>query len=47
MFDIKGIRTFAISAKDLDKSVEFYTKISADRSSKKSSRPKNRKKPDK
>jgi catechol 2,3-dioxygenase-like lactoylglutathione lyase family enzyme len=26
MFDIKGIRTFATSAKDLDKSVEFYTK---------------------
>jgi catechol 2,3-dioxygenase-like lactoylglutathione lyase family enzyme len=26
MFDIKGIRTFAMSAKDLDKSVEFYTK---------------------
>ncbi len=27
MFDIKGIRTFATSAKDLDKSVEFYTKV--------------------
>ena len=27
MFEIKGIRTFAMSAKDLDKSVEFYTKI--------------------
>jgi catechol 2,3-dioxygenase-like lactoylglutathione lyase family enzyme len=26
MFEIKGIRTFAMSAKDLDKSVEFYTK---------------------
>ena len=26
MFDIKGIRTFATSAKDLDKSVEFYTR---------------------
>lgn len=26
MFDIKGLRTFATSAKDLDKSVEFYTK---------------------
>jgi catechol 2,3-dioxygenase-like lactoylglutathione lyase family enzyme len=26
MFDIKGIRTFAMSAKDLQKSVEFYTK---------------------
>lgn len=26
MFDIKGIKTFAMSAKDLDKSVEFYTK---------------------
>ena len=25
MFDIKGIRTFAMSAKDLEKSVEFYT----------------------
>lgn len=25
MFDIKGLRTFAMSAKDLDKSVEFYT----------------------
>jgi uncharacterized glyoxalase superfamily protein PhnB len=27
MFDIKGIRTFATSAKDLDKAVEFYTKV--------------------
>ncbi len=27
MFDIKGIRTFAMSAKDLDKAVEFYTKV--------------------
>ena len=27
MFDIKGLRTFAMSAKDLNKSVEFYTKI--------------------
>ncbi len=26
MFDIKGLRTFAMSAKDLDKSVAFYTK---------------------
>jgi catechol 2,3-dioxygenase-like lactoylglutathione lyase family enzyme len=26
MFDIKGLRTFAMSAKNLDKSVEFYTK---------------------
>jgi uncharacterized glyoxalase superfamily protein PhnB len=26
MFDIKGLRTFAMSAKDLDKAVEFYTK---------------------
>ena len=26
MFEIKGIRTFAMSAKDLEKSVEFYTK---------------------
>jgi catechol 2,3-dioxygenase-like lactoylglutathione lyase family enzyme len=26
MFEIKGIKTFAMSAKDLDKSVEFYTK---------------------
>ena len=26
MFDIKGLRTFAMSAKHLDKSVEFYTK---------------------
>jgi len=26
MFDIKGLRTFATSAKDLDKAVEFYTK---------------------
>jgi uncharacterized glyoxalase superfamily protein PhnB len=27
MFDIKGIRTFATSAKDLNKAVEFYTKV--------------------
>jgi uncharacterized glyoxalase superfamily protein PhnB len=27
MFDIKGIRTFAMSAKDLDKAVDFYTKV--------------------
>ena len=27
MFDSKGIRTFATSAKDLDKAVEFYTKV--------------------
>jgi len=27
MFAIKGIRTFAMSAKDLDKAVEFYTKV--------------------
>jgi len=27
MFEIKGIRTFALSAKDINKSVEFYTKI--------------------
>ena len=27
MFDIKGIRTFATSAKDLDQAVEFYTKV--------------------
>src|ERR671915_396991 len=26
MFEIKGIKTYAMSAKDLDKSVEFYTK---------------------
>jgi catechol 2,3-dioxygenase-like lactoylglutathione lyase family enzyme len=26
MFDIKGLRTFATSAKNLDKSVEFYTR---------------------
>ena len=26
MFDIKGLRTFAMSAKDLDESVAFYTK---------------------
>ena len=26
MFDIKGLKTFAMSAKDLSKSVEFYTK---------------------
>jgi uncharacterized glyoxalase superfamily protein PhnB len=27
MFDIKGIRTFAMSAKDLDQAVDFYTKV--------------------
>lgn len=27
MFEIKSIRTFATSAKDIKKSVEFYTKI--------------------
>ena len=27
MFEIKSIRTFAMSAKNIDKSVEFYTKI--------------------
>ena len=27
MFDIKGLKTFAISAKDLNKGVEFYTKV--------------------
>ncbi len=27
MFEIKGIRTFAMSAKNIDKAVEFYTKI--------------------
>jgi uncharacterized glyoxalase superfamily protein PhnB len=27
MFDIEGIRTFAMSAKDLDKAVDFYTKV--------------------
>jgi uncharacterized glyoxalase superfamily protein PhnB len=27
MFDIKGIRTFAMSAKDLDEAVDFYTKV--------------------
>ena len=27
MFDIKGIRTFATSAKDLDKAVAFYTNV--------------------
>src|ERR671914_2273631 len=26
MFEIKGIKTYAMSARDLDKSVEFYTK---------------------
>jgi uncharacterized glyoxalase superfamily protein PhnB len=26
MFDIKGLRTFAMSAKNLDQSVDFYTK---------------------
>ncbi|MBI2231161.1 MAG: VOC family protein [Deltaproteobacteria bacterium] len=27
MFDIKSIRTFATSAKNLDEAVEFYTKV--------------------
>ena len=27
MFDIKGLRTFAMSAKDLDKAVTFYTQV--------------------
>jgi catechol 2,3-dioxygenase-like lactoylglutathione lyase family enzyme len=27
MFDIKGLRTFAMSAKDLPKAVEFYTRV--------------------
>ena len=27
MFDIKGLRTFAMSAKDLNKAVEFYTHV--------------------
>ena len=27
MFDIKGIRTFAMSAKDLDRAVDFYTNV--------------------
>jgi catechol 2,3-dioxygenase-like lactoylglutathione lyase family enzyme len=27
MFEIKAIRTFAMSAKDIDRSVDFYTKI--------------------
>jgi uncharacterized glyoxalase superfamily protein PhnB len=27
MFDIKEIRTFAMSAKDLDKAVDFYTNV--------------------
>ena len=27
MFDIKSIRTFATSAKEIDKSVEFFTKV--------------------
>ena len=27
MFEIKGIRTLAMSAKDLDRSVEFYAKV--------------------
>ena len=27
MFDIKGIRTFAMSAKNLDKAVDFYTNV--------------------
>jgi catechol 2,3-dioxygenase-like lactoylglutathione lyase family enzyme len=27
MFDIKGLRTFAMSAKDLSKAEEFYTRV--------------------
>jgi catechol 2,3-dioxygenase-like lactoylglutathione lyase family enzyme len=27
MFDIKGLRTFALSAKDLDQAVDFYTRV--------------------
>jgi catechol 2,3-dioxygenase-like lactoylglutathione lyase family enzyme len=27
MFDIKGIKTFAMSAKDLNKAVDFYTNV--------------------
>ena len=27
MFDIKGIRTFATSARNLDQAVEFYTQV--------------------
>ena len=27
MFDIKGLKTFAMSAKDLSKAEEFYTKV--------------------
>ena len=27
MFDTKGLRTFAMSAKDLNKAVEFYTNV--------------------
>lgn len=27
MFNIKGIKTFAMSAKDLAKAEEFYTKV--------------------
>ncbi len=27
MFDIKGLRTFAMSAKDLTKAVDFYTNV--------------------
>jgi uncharacterized glyoxalase superfamily protein PhnB len=27
MFDIKGLRTFAMSAKDLGKAVDFYTQV--------------------
>jgi uncharacterized glyoxalase superfamily protein PhnB len=27
MFDIKGLRTFATSAKNLDQAVDFYTKV--------------------
>ena len=41
MFDIKGLRTFAMSAKDLNKSVEFYTKTLAVRLLAGSSRRKN------
>ena len=41
MFDIKGIRTFATSAKDLDKAVEFYTKMIGGQIAKKSNRQKN------
>ena len=27
MFDIKGLRTFAMSAKNLNQAVEFYTQV--------------------